>query len=96
QRLHIPLRLVPLSKQHTALLKRWTRIFRKCHSIFTVVKTAKNEPQRYGKKGELIIRYEGTEEHRQRQASFVSTRGTEKLQGEQVENVDHHHPNARL
>ncbi|KAL8884854.1 MAG: hypothetical protein Q9215_007184 [Flavoplaca cf. flavocitrina] len=75
-------------------LEEMDSIFRKCHSIFTVVKIAKNEPQRYGKKGELLIRYEETEEHRQRQASTVSTRGTEKLQGERVENVDH--PNARL
>lgn len=68
-------------------------IFRKCHSIFTIVKIAKDEPQRYGKKGELLIRYEDTEEHRQRQASsVVSARGTEKLRGEQVENVDHPNP----
>lgn len=53
-------------------LEEMDSIFRKCHSFFTVVKIAKNEPQRYGKNGELLIRYEETEEHRERQASVVS------------------------
>ncbi|KAL9600495.1 MAG: hypothetical protein Q9219_003146 [cf. Caloplaca sp. 3 TL-2023] len=58
-------------------LEEMDSIFRKCHSIFTVVKIAKDEPQRYGKKGELLIRYEETEEHRERQASVVSNKGME-------------------
>ena len=67
-------------------------IFRKCHSVFAVVKIAKNEPQRYGKKGELLIRYEETEEHAQRQQSVVSARGMEKLTSNAVEHVDHPNP----
>ncbi|KAI4130494.1 MAG: hypothetical protein LQ338_001725 [Usnochroma carphineum] len=69
-------------------LEEMDGIFRKCHSIFTVVKIAKNEPQRYGKKGELLIRYEETEEHRQRQASVVSNKGMEKFKENRVEHVD--------
>lgn len=46
-------------------------IFRKCHSYFTVVKIARDEPRRYGKNGELLINYEETEEH-QRRASVLS------------------------
>ncbi|KAL8720294.1 MAG: hypothetical protein Q9225_002832 [Loekoesia sp. 1 TL-2023] len=58
-------------------LEEMDGIFRKCHSVFTVVNIAKNEPQRYGKNGELLIRYEETEEHRERQASVVSNKGME-------------------
>ena len=50
-------------------------IFRKCHGTagwFTVVKIAKDEPRRYGKKGELLIAYDESDEHQQRQASVVS------------------------
>jgi len=50
-------------------------IFRKCHGSagwFTVVKIARDEPRRYGKNGELLIAYDETEEHQQRQASVVS------------------------
>lgn len=46
-------------------------VFRKCHSYFTAVKIAKNEPQRFGKNGELLIDYNETEEH-QRRASVMS------------------------
>ena len=46
-------------------------IFRKCGSYFTVVKIARDEPRRYGKKGELLINYEETEEHARR-ASVLS------------------------
>ncbi|KAL8707745.1 MAG: hypothetical protein Q9220_007265 [cf. Caloplaca sp. 1 TL-2023] len=70
-------------------LEEMDSIFRKCGSIFTVVKIAKDEPQRYGKNGELLIRYEETEEHRQRQASVVSNKGMEKFRGEEVENQEH-------
>ncbi|KAL8991956.1 MAG: hypothetical protein Q9169_007500 [Polycauliona sp. 2 TL-2023] len=69
-------------------LEEMDSIFRKCNSVFTVVKVARDEPQRYGKKGELLIRYEETEEHRQRQASVVSGTAMGKMQGEQVEDVD--------
>ena len=46
-------------------------IFRKCRSYFTLVKIARDEPRRYGKKGELLINYEETEEHARR-ASVLS------------------------
>ncbi|CAL8577419.1 hypothetical protein XPA_003248 [Xanthoria parietina] len=73
-------------------LEEMDSIFRKCHSIFTVVKIAKEEPQRYGKKGELLIRYEETEEHRQRQASVVNAKGMPSLGGEQMDNTNHSNP----
>lgn len=38
-------------------------IFCKTKGWFDVVATAKNEPLRYGKHGELLIDYEQTEEH---------------------------------
>lgn len=63
-------------------------IFRKCNSIFTIVKIMKDEPQRYGKNGEQLIRYEETEEHRQRQASMVSNKGSKKFKDSGVEHVD--------
>lgn len=46
-------------------------IFHKTSSVFNVVSVARNEPHRYGKKGELLINYENTEEHLRR-ASYVS------------------------
>ena len=55
-------------------------IFRKTKNIFTVVWTAKNEPHRYGKKGELLIEYDQTGEHErsksmaERRASVASMR----------------------
>lgn len=59
-------------------LEEMDTIFRKCRSVFTVVKIAREEPQRYGKNGELLIQYEETEEHRHRQASVGGGMGTEK------------------
>lgn len=50
-------------------------IFRKCHGAsgwLSVVKVARDEPRRYGKNGELLIAYDETEEHQQRQTSVVS------------------------
>jgi hypothetical protein len=56
-------------------------IFAKTKNIFTVVKTAKEEPRRYGKNGEVLINYDETEEHFRR-ASVTSekagTRGVER------------------
>jgi hypothetical protein len=40
-------------------------IFRKTKGWFSVVSTAKHEPLRYGKNGELLIDYEETEDHRE-------------------------------
>lgn len=56
-------------------------IFRKAKGAagwFSVVKIAHDQPRRYGKSGELLIQYDETEEHAQRQASVVSAGGVEK------------------
>lgn len=46
-------------------------IFQKTSSVFNVVSVARNQPHRYGKKGELLVNYQDTEEH-MRRASHVS------------------------
>lgn len=63
-------------------------IFRKCHSYFTAVKIARDVPRRYGKKGELLINYEETEEHARR-ASVLSqpSEKAEKARDLAVENA---------
>lgn len=62
-------------------------IFRKCSSYFTLVKIARDEPRRYGKKGELLINYEETEEHARR-ASILSqpSEKANKAEGLAIEN----------
>lgn len=62
-------------------------IFRKCHSWFTLVKIARDEPRRFGKKGELLINNE-TEEHA-RTASVVLTDLPEKAKATAVESREH-------
>ncbi|KAG0652588.1 Sugar transporter STL1 [Hyphodiscus hymeniophilus] len=47
-------------------------IFRKTTGWFSVVSTARNEPLRYGKHGELLIDYEQTPEHMMRTRSATS------------------------
>lgn len=68
-------------------LEEMDSIFRKCRSYFTLVRIARDEPRRYGKKGELLINYEETEEHARR-ASVVShpSKKAEKARGLAVEN----------
>jgi hypothetical protein len=56
-------------------------IFHKTSSIFNLVSVARVEPHRYGKKGELLINYEDTEEHLRR-ASYVSEKSKSKMVGE--------------
>ena len=41
-------------------------IFQESKSIFDTVKVAHDMPRRYGKKGELLINYEDTDQHRRR------------------------------
>jgi hypothetical protein len=53
---------------------------------FGVVKTAKNEPQRYGKHGELLIDYEATEEHAVRSHSIAGQGGKPMVRG--VEDIN--------
>lgn len=50
-------------------------IFHKTKNIFTLVWTAKHEPHRYGKNGEVLIDYEETKEH-QRRASTAERRAS--------------------
>lgn len=54
-------------------LEEMDSIFQKTKNIFTVVWTAKHEPRRYGKNGEILIDYEMSEEHLRR-ASIASQR----------------------
>jgi len=44
------------------------------------VKTAANEPLRYGKHGELLIDYEATEEHAVRKRSVAGQGGKPKVE----------------
>ena len=50
-------------------------IFRKTKGWLDAVATARNEPLRYGKNGELLIDYEQTEEHAVRSHSMASGAG---------------------
>ncbi|CZT43586.1 probable MFS monosaccharide transporter [Rhynchosporium secalis] len=45
-------------------LEEMDSIFLKTKSIFSTVKTAKDEPRRFDKNGDLLINYEETEEHK--------------------------------
>jgi hypothetical protein len=65
-------------------------IFRKTqrgwHGWLGVVKTAENEPLRYGKHGELLIDYEATEEHAVRSNSIAGATHKPMVRG--VEDVN--------
>ena len=59
---------------------------------FDVVKVAKNEPYRYGKKGELLIEYDETEaaqEGRRRSSVMRSQSMSEEEKGGQTRYADH-------
>ncbi|KAI9657657.1 MAG: hypothetical protein M1821_002833 [Bathelium mastoideum] len=45
-------------------LEEMDSIFMKTHSVFSVVKVAREEPKRYGKNGELLLSYDESEAHR--------------------------------
>lgn len=62
-------------------------IFRKTKGWFDVVSVANNEPQRYGKNGELLIDYEQTEEHAVRTHSVASGPGA-KATATGIENAN--------
>merc|ERR1712000_387773 len=47
-------------------LEEMDNIFMKTKSILTTVKQARDEPRRFDKNGELLIKYEETDEHRRR------------------------------
>lgn len=54
-------------------------IFHKTNNVFSLVSVARNEPNRYGKNGELLVNYQDTEEHLRR-ASHVSEKQGTKAQ----------------
>ena len=56
-------------------LEEMDTIFRKTKNVFTVVWTAKHEPHRYGKNGEVLIEYDETGEH-ERRLSTAERRGS--------------------
>lgn len=72
-------------------LEEMDSIFHNTKNIFTVVRTAKHQPRRFGKHGEVLLSYDETEEHARR-ASAASTRrasmasGTSGARG--LENAD--------
>jgi len=65
-------------------LEEMDSIFHKTKSIFTVVGTAKHEPHRYGKHGEVLIDYEETGEH-ERRVSLAERRGSVMSTGSRTE-----------
>lgn len=74
-------------------LEEMDSIFQKTKNIFTAVWTAKHEPRRYGKNGEILINYEESEEHfrraslaSQRRASMGYIEKTPSRDAEKVEN----------
>lgn len=78
-------------------LEEMDEIFHKLHGwqgAFSVVRVAKQQPRRYGKKGELLIAYDDTEEARdieRRRRSVVSgskSAGHGHDSGEKVEHVN--------
>ncbi|KAL8794110.1 MAG: hypothetical protein Q9195_003295 [Heterodermia aff. obscurata] len=72
-------------------LEEMDSIFRKAQGAtgwFSVVKIAHDEPRRYGKNGELLIAYDETEEHAQRQASVVSASGVDMTRKQRIENLE--------
>ncbi len=76
-------------------LEEMDAIFHKTRNIFTVVGTAKNEPHRFGKNGEMLIDYEETEEH-QRRASTAERRASVLSQNQYDSEKGVHHENEKL
>ena len=56
-------------------LEEMDSIFYKTKNIFTAVRTAREEPRRFGRKGELLINYEETDDHVRRKSSVISEKG---------------------
>ncbi|KAL4965234.1 sugar porter family MFS transporter [Aspergillus stella-maris] len=52
-------------------LEEMDRIFRKTKSVFSLVKTAKDEPHMYGKHGELLRQLDDVEDEAVRRASYL-------------------------
>jgi len=62
-------------------------IFVKCKSVFTVVRIAKEEPRRYGKKGEVLISYDETDMSHRRQSSVTATSAHKQEKDEERKEV---------
>ncbi|MCJ1259265.1 hypothetical protein MMC24_007101 [Lignoscripta atroalba] len=75
-------------------LEEMDTIFRKTTNVFNVVKVAREEPRRYGKRGEQLIDYEETEEHKHaaRRASEGYLPGRNNMRARGVQNVNHANP----
>ena len=56
-------------------LEEMDLIFQKTTSIFKVVGVAKREPHRYDKRGNILIDYQNTEDHRRRRSSMAYASG---------------------
>lgn len=76
-------------------LEEMDTIFHKTNNVFNLVSVARNEPHRYGKKGELLVNYQDTEEHLRRasytdkhvnKAQLTSSSDLESGKGTHVEN----------
>lgn len=63
-------------------LEEMDTIFRKTTTIFNAVWTAKKEPHRFGKNGEVLLSYDETGEHARRESIAAERRATLASQGE--------------
>ncbi|KAL6232683.1 hypothetical protein BDW75DRAFT_15794 [Aspergillus navahoensis] len=77
-------------------LEEMDRIFRKTKSIFSVVRTAKEEPHMYGKHGELMRQLSDVEDEAVRRASILEHHADKKdressdeISTEKVDKVEH-------
>lgn len=77
-------------------LEEMDRIFRKTKSIFSLVRTAKEEPHMYGKHGELMRQLSDVEDEAVRRASYLEHHAGKKehessdeTSTEKVDNVEH-------
>ncbi|KAF2871573.1 hypothetical protein BDV95DRAFT_594664 [Massariosphaeria phaeospora] len=59
-------------------LEEMDTIFHKTTSVFDVVSVARNEPRRYGKRGEILINYEETDEAEIRRQSVSGSGGVKR------------------
>ena len=70
-------------------LEEMDTIFAKTKNIFSVVETAKTEPRRYGKNGEVLINYNETEEHFRRRSSAGERRASRASLKAGASNLEH-------
>lgn len=77
-------------------LEEMDRIFRKTKSIFSLVRTAKEEPHMYGKHGELMRQLSDVEDEAVRRASYLEhhagkkeRESSDETSTEKVDKVEH-------